>query len=246
MLLDSALRVAREAILDALAIVLPVECSGCGEPDRAVCVSCSAELAGPLLQRTLGDLDAVSAAAYDGAVAAIIVAFKDGGRTDAARTLGDALRRAVSGALAVSDSPLGRIELTPIPSSRAAFRRRGYSPVELLLRAGRLPYSRTLALTRRVRDQASLSAEQREQNLAGSLIARCDLTGRTFLLIDDVLTTGATLREGRRAIEAAGGRVLSAATIASTPLRGAPDRSPNRFRPHDPQALPSDSGRPPE
>ena len=220
--LDSAVRIVRAALLDAVAVVLPVACSGCGAPDRAVCGRCSANLMGPLLHRSLGDLDVVSAAAYGGAVAAVVVAFKDGGRTDAAAALGRALRWAVHGTLQIPASPPPHIELAPVPSSRAAYRRRGYRPVELILRAGRLPFSPVLTVARRVRDQASLSAEQRKENLSGSLAAKADLGGRTFILIDDVLTTGATLHEAKRAIEHAGGRVLGAATIASTPLRAPP------------------------
>ncbi len=242
----AAWRIARGALLDAVALVLPVECSGCGAPDRAVCAVCAAALVQPLLHRPVGSIDVVSAAAYEGVVAAIVVAFKDSGRTDAAHALGGALRWAVSGALSLAADHRGPIELTPMPSSRAAIRQRGYRPVELALHAARLPSSPTLRVVRSVRDQASLSAEERRHNLVGSMAARVDLSGRAFVLVDDVLTTGASITEASRAIRAAGGRVLGAATIASTPLHRAPAGRPNRALRRDLQVLPSDSGRGPD
>ncbi|THG30711.1 ComF family protein [Naasia lichenicola] len=242
----AAWRIALGALLDAVALVLPVDCSGCGAPDRAVCTVCAAALVQPLLHRRIGTIDVVSAAAYDGVVAAIVVAFKDSGRTDAAHAIGGALRWAVSGALAIAADCEWPIELTPMPSSRAAIRRRGYRPVQLALHAARLPSSPTLRVVRSVRDQASLSAEERHRNLVGSMAARADLSGRAFILVDDVLTTGASITEASRAIRAAGGCVLGAATVASTALHRAPVGRPNRGVLRDPQVLPSDSGETPD
>jgi predicted amidophosphoribosyltransferase len=51
------------------------------------------------------------------------------------------------------------------------------------------------------------------------MAARRPLAGRRVLLVDDVVTTGATLAEAARAVRAAGGSVVGAATLASTPLR---------------------------
>ena len=51
------------------------------------------------------------------------------------------------------------------------------------------------------------------------MAVRIPLVARRVLLVDDVVTTGATLAEGARAVHVAGGAVLGAATVASTPLR---------------------------
>ena len=68
----------------------------------------------------------------------------------------------------------------------------------------------------------ALGVADRERNVAGSMRLRpADerrIAGRTVLLVDDVVTTGATLREAARALTAAGARVLGAAAVASTPL----------------------------
>ena len=209
------LSVVREAILDALAVVAPVDCAGCGSPDRAVCTACRTGLVPLLRVDEHGDrLPVVSALVYDDRVRRLILAFKEQGRTDVARHLAPALADAVRTAV------FGAVELTMVPSSRAAYRRRGYDPVRVLLRAARLPAGRSVLVSvRRTRAQKTLHRDDRDANLAGSMRARRSLTGRRFVLVDDVLTTGATLREATRAIEQAGGTVVAAATLARTPLR---------------------------
>ena len=72
---------------------------------------------------------------------------------------------------------------------------------------------------RRPRDQVRLGREDRFANVADGMAVRIPLAGRRVLLVDDVVTTGATLTEAARAVHAADGRVLGAATVASTRLR---------------------------
>jgi len=69
---------------------------------------------------------------------------------------------------------------------------------------------------RRVADQAGLTATDRAANLTGALQARLDLHGVRVIIVDDVVTTGATLAEAARALRAAGAEVLAAAVIAAT------------------------------
>ena len=123
-------------------------------------------------------------------------------------------------AAALHDS--ARLELVSIPPSRAAWRRRGYDPVALLCR--RAGYrdagyrrARVLVPTRRTRSQKTLGEVERADNLSGSLRARTDLTGRRFVVVDDVVTTGATLLEAQRALTAAGGEVVCGVALAFTP-----------------------------
>ena len=197
-------------LLDALAVLLPVECAGCGSPDRSVCAGCRAAIGPPVLSR-VGRLEVTSAARYSGVVRELVLALKEGGRTDAAAALAAAIAPLLAAA-----SDRGS-ELALLPSSRAAFRRRGYDPVGLLVaRAGFRPGA-VLRPTRATAAQKSLDVEARAHNSQGSLVAVGDLAGRRFTLVDDVVTTGATLREAQRAILAAGGEVVGAVTVAATP-----------------------------
>jgi len=210
--------VVREAILDASAVLLPIDCAGCGAADRALCASCRSELVARIDTRVLGDgTRVVTALAYDGAVRESVLAFKHRGRTDVARALAVPLAAAMEAALATTNRE--GIEIAAVPSTRAAFRRRGYDPVAVLLGAaglGRASRHRVLSFTRDHAQQKLLDRGARRRNLAWAMLAVPSLRGRVFILVDDVVTTGATLEEAARAIRAAGGEVLCAVALANT------------------------------
>lgn len=86
-----------DAILDALAVLLPVSCAGCGADDRALCRTCRAALVPEVSSRLLADdLRVWSGLEYDGVAREVILALKRDGRTSVARALAPALRSAVS------------------------------------------------------------------------------------------------------------------------------------------------------
>lgn len=208
-------RLAGSALLDAAAVLLPVRCAGCSAPDRSICAACAHALAPRSCSRSVAGLTVWSALDYDRVPRAVLLAFKDGGRVDAAPVLASALRAAVTAARADD-----RVVPVLIPSTRAAWRQRGYHPTGMVLSRSRVlvpPLWRALRLARQTADQAGLSSSERERNRAGSLVASSRVEGRRCLLVDDIVTTGATLTEAARAIAAAGGIVAGAATIAQTP-----------------------------
>ena len=204
----------RNALLDALAILLPVDCAGCSAPDRGVCDECLRALAPDPSVRAVGSVRVWTGLRYELVGRRVILALKEEGRTDVARALARPLGAALDRAL--DDAPRGA-ELVPVPTSRAAYRRRGYDPVRLLLRRAGYDGARVLAPARASRDQKALGVADRAENRAGAFAATRRLDGRTFLIVDDVLTTGATIADAARAIEAAGGVVAGAATLAFTP-----------------------------
>lgn len=209
----------REAVLDAAAVLLPVACVGCAAADRAVCDSCRIALR-PAPRPVDRHGRAVWAAlSYVDVVANAIGAFKDGDRTDAAPPLALALRASIMAALGALAPGSATVEVCTIPSTPQAMRRRGYAPVELLLARCGIRGAPVLALTRERRDQSGLGIEERRANAEGALEARLPLAGRAFLLVDDVVTTGATLAEAERALTAAGARVAAVAVLAETPRR---------------------------
>ncbi|MGN6127010.1 MAG: ComF family protein [Humibacter sp.] len=207
----------RSALLDAIAVLAPTSCSGCGAPDRSVCESCVAALEPEVRTVDLDGLAVAYAHEYDGVVRSALAAYKDGGRTDATARLAPSLSAAIDVALdAAVDGP---VRLVTIPSSRAAFRERGYAPVDLLLRHCGLHAEHALRSRRQAADQAGLTAESRRLNRVGWLTARRWVAGEQVIIVDDILTTGSTLSEARRALEAGGATVLSAAVVARTRRR---------------------------
>jgi ComF family protein len=222
----------RNALLDAWSVLMPVYCAGCGADDRALCTSCRLELRPALHRQQLSDGTAlVSALRYENVVRHSILALKEQGRTDivkalalplavavAAASRGAAARGASRGAAASGDLASGGLELVSIPPGSSAYRRRGYDPVRLLVAGARLPRLAGVLTNGRSRQrQKTLDRSGREHNAEGSMVARFALSGRRFLLVDDVATTGATLVEAARALRAAGAEVVAAATLAHTP-----------------------------
>lgn len=202
----------RAAAQEALSFWLPIACAGCGRLDVPLCPACRAELAPRPSTRVLAGGEAVLCALpFTGVVARCVRAVKEEGRTGLARDLAPALA-------ALLDVVPPAAVVTTVPTRRAAFRRRGFVVVELLVRrAGRRP-ARVLRLRRVPRDQRGLGREARRRNLSGALVAR-GVRGRPVVVVDDVVTTGATLAEAIRALRAAGAEPVRAVALAHTPSR---------------------------
>jgi ComF family protein len=204
----------RDALRDALAVLLPVECAGCGADDRALCDACRAALVPEVSSRLVEPaLRVWSGLEYDGVARSVVLALKQQ-RADAAAALAPALAAAVR----ASGAGPG-VTVVAVPGTRAAYRRRGYDPVRLLLARSGLAASRVFAPARPHVAQKSLDVEGRDRNLRGAFRVRRAVAGRRILLIDDVVTTGATLREAARVLREAGAEVVGAAVVASTPRR---------------------------
>lgn len=210
------------ALREAASVLWPVECAGCGALDVAVCAACRALLLGGPVRELLDGLPVAAAADYAGPVRALVVACKEHGARAEARALGAGL------ALALAALP--EAELVRVPSSGAGMRRRGFDPVALVVRAAGL---RSRALRRAQAGAGLPGGAQKERTVheralaaAGSLVlparhARV-LAGRRVIVIDDVVTSGATVREAVRALRSAGCRPVGIAAIARTQKRHAP------------------------
>ncbi|SRR5690606_36713662 len=203
------------ALADELAaFVLSGFCAGCDLPATLLCSQCcDALVAAPVRRETALGMPVVAALAYEGVPARCIRRLKEEGETMLSRPLGSALRTAFDAVVEGGPRPL----LVPIPTGRAAFRRRGYRVPEILTRGAGLPASRLLLPARSTADQRGLDIAERSRNVARSMRARHARGGREVVLVDDVITTGATLDEGARALKDAGFQVRAAVALAATP-----------------------------
>jgi ComF family protein len=144
-------------------------------------------------------------------------AFKFRGRRALAAPLGDLLVEAMEGRLPAGAPAL----LVPVPLHPRRERERGFNQAALLARrvgrAWRIP-ARDGVLVRAVAtpSQTELDAAARRANVRDAFrLRRPDLvTGRHVLLVDDILTTGATLSECARCLRAGGATVVGVLTVA--------------------------------
>lgn len=181
----------------------------------------------PLVFNAVGGPFAVSAAAtYEGALRRVILGFKETGRRDVLPLLAYLLEVSLLATAELADSP--EVLIVPVPSSRAAARRRGEVPMHVLASATtaqmsveHVRFAPILMHRRRVLDNAGLDRQGRQANLAGAFTARpgTRVEGRTCIVVDDIVTTGASLGEGVRALREAGAHPRAAAVVAVTPSR---------------------------
>lgn len=217
-------------------LVLGSACLGCGRPGRALCRPCRAALpacAAPHWPTPTppGLVPPYAVGAYEDTLRTLVLAHKERRVLALARPLGGLLAASVAQALADARAA-GGVVLVPVPSRPRAVRERGHDPTAAMVRAAaaalRGDHDVVTARLLRVRpglvDQAGLDAGARAVNLAGSMAVSGDVVRRLgrrcprahVVVCDDVVTTGATLREAQRALEAVGLPVLAAATVAAT------------------------------
>ncbi|MDZ4091343.1 MAG: phosphoribosyltransferase family protein [Arthrobacter sp.] len=301
---------AADAAAEVLALAAPVDCVCCGAEDLALCAGCErqirllmrrpfrAEAQAPALMDVDGSvlLPVVAAGAYRAELAQAVLSFKSHGQGQLAEVLSQGLARAIRAAAGETPGLL----LVPIPTSSSAYRKRGFSPVHVLLgrvrriRApGEGPHSgfATVHALRKTGPRAAvtmtgqsagapvpgpnqplpglnqavpgpnqvasnqvasarglpgrvsrawpgaafrlpgvrgapggqkgLGRGDRARRVRGSMRVRRgpfapEVNGRPCIIVDDVLTTGATVAEAARALRAAGAVVRGAVVVAAT------------------------------
>lgn len=228
----------REWWRELAGLVLPVDCAGCGVSRVLVCPDCLEALGGAAAGRVRPSpappgLPGVHAGAvYADAVREVVLAHKERGALPLAGPLGTALAAAVlslpGGSGRGAAAPAGEVALVPVPSGRHRTRARGHDPARRIalaasagLRGKGVPARvvPVLGLRRRVADQTDLGARERRENVAGALVAGPagvrSAAGARIVVVDDLITTGATLAEAVRALRAGGLRVAGAAVVAA-------------------------------
>jgi ComF family protein len=115
--------------------------------------------------------------------------------------------------------------IVPIPLHPTRYRERGYNQAELLAgalaRTLTIPLKRCLIRWRYTPSQALLAQKERWTNISGAfkINGHNNIRGKAILLVDDLLTTGATVNEAASTLKEAGARRVGVLTLAITPLR---------------------------
>lgn len=242
----------RSGLSLALGFILPMRCAACGTTtggDGAFCAACWREIrfiAAPQCEQCgyPFELDfgegvkcgaclssrphydrARSALAYDDRIAKVLIAFKHGDRTDLAPVLSALMRRV--GAELLSDADL----IVPVPLHRNRLFQRRFNQSVLLAR----PLSRDcgvplaaelLRRKRRTASQGHLSPTARRRNVEGAFQTgaadRQKVKGKRVLIVDDVLTTGATVNAIARRLKRDGAVGVDVLTLARVVRETAP------------------------
>jgi ComF family protein len=109
--------------------------------------------------------------------------------------------------------------LIPVPLARGRERERGFNQAELIAerlgeRSGIRVRPRWLVRLRATAAQSDLTAEARRANVAGAFAASSSVAGRHVVVVDDVVTTGATAAECARVLRLAGARRVGVVAVA--------------------------------
>jgi predicted amidophosphoribosyltransferase len=208
-----------------LDLILPLECGGCGAPSTRWCDACAVELsvaAGQqhvVLPRIDPQVPVFALGRYAGARRRALLALKERDRGDLVAPLARALAVGVHRLLSwgMLETPL---TVVPAPTRRLAARRRGGDPVTRLARAAlaghpNVAVAPALRMKALVRDSVGLGTSARERNIAGRVQLRGRLPRTEVVLVDDIVTTGATARESVRTLRAAGVRVAAVLAVAA-------------------------------
>lgn len=147
-----------------------------------------------------------------GPVRELIHEFKYDKLTELANVLGKVL------VFAARRNGLENVTVVPVPLHPKRLSERGFNQAQLLgkrvARDTSWPLSNLLCRSRATKTQTNLTREQRRTNVSGAFVCRGDVAGKDILLVDDVITTGATLEECAKVLKRAGARRVQALVVA--------------------------------
>ena len=207
-------------------LIFPARCLGCKRLGIVICSTCRASWHPHIYRTEISTHDfafpVYSAVAYSAVAQRVLLGAKEASLLDADQLI----RQALTHSLSYFYSEIGIADLVPVPSRKPNIRKRGRDFILeqtcAISESPRVLVRPILSHSRRVKDQSTLNSRSREINLSHSI--RCaeleNSSSIPVIIIDDLVTSGATLREAGRALEQAGYSVIGAVTACvAKPLR---------------------------
>ena len=194
-------------------LLFPVHCFGCHAIGVAICAKCRRQWNPHFYIQKIEDLTVYSSIRYSPVARSVLLNAKEGAIQIADELMVEALTNTVR---RLPTHILRTAVLMPIPGSKRAIRKRGRDFIleltnEVSLRTG-LQVITGMEINRRLLDQSGLSAIDRHRNISGAFDSKQIKFQGEVLLVDDLVTTGATLLEAKRALNCSGIPVTRAIT----------------------------------
>jgi predicted amidophosphoribosyltransferase len=229
----------QEILKNMIYFIIPLNCSGCNMPDISICPNCSKLLEDKAvniyeeLDFELQEIPVITSLKYSGAVRKMILNFKESNRLDAKHLLAKILVQNINELLKTNCSslvPVTTIKLLFPPSAKKSIQRRGYSHMKLLIQqvkgqleqllSNPIEIDYGLKINKKVSRQVGSNIVGRAKNKAGAIayIGESNTTNNSnlYILVDDVITTGSTIKECIRALEQVGIGLSGIVCIAKT------------------------------
>ena len=194
-------------------LLFPNRCFGCNDLGIDLCSKCRRFWSSHFYLQSISGLNIYSSIKYSPIAKSILLSAKESSIRKADEFLITALVDLIN---RLPDRLLRDAILLPIPGSKRAIRKRGRDFIKVITedvsRRTGIPIATGLQINRKLLDQSRLSAVDRNRNIFGAFeFVGPDIKGEIFL-VDDLVTTGATLLEAKRALNAQGMRVNRAIT----------------------------------
>ena len=213
-------------------IIFPSRCIGCSRLGISICSECRKQWHPHIYQRTLNwrgeNFPVFSAIQYSPIASRVLLSAKE----SQIRAADELIVNGIVHSLKIFMNRYGAANLIPIPSRKSANRKRGRNFLQEITSQAAvevgLPSHSPLKHSRKVRDQSQLNIVDRSENISGAFAIDPEFTaqfstgntGPRIIVIDDLITTGATLSEAIRALRTAGFTVLCSVTSCTAkPLR---------------------------
>jgi len=197
-------------------LILPRRCAGCGEYGHLLCPACRRQLAFPPFRHSPNvnpHVPVYALGPYADPHRGVVLAMKERNNVAVRRHVGAVVAAALDYLEAGGDLPAGT-HLVPAPTRPRSARARGGDPVTAICAVSGRPTHPVLALPDRLADQAGLDEAGRRRNLQGNVV----LTGvplHPVVVVDDVVTTGATLQSSVEKLMAAGATVTACLVLCA-------------------------------